>query len=64
MLNIKSKKLCLVRCIFKYAPGLSYGKSYEVIDRIPKGICVYNNFGIKYYYNERYFREVKSNEQK
>lgn len=64
MLNIKFKKSCLVRCVFKYAPGLTYGKLYNVVDRIPNGICVYNNFRLKYYYNEKYFEEVKSNEQK
>lgn len=63
MLNIKFKKSCLVRCV-KDDLGISLNKIYKVIESNPFSICIYNDYGIKFWYNKKYFREEKSNEQK
>lgn len=58
MLNIKFKKSCLVKCV-KVDLGISLNKVYKVVESNPFSVCIYNNFGIKYWYNEKYFEEVK-----
>lgn len=63
MLNTKFKRLCLVKCT-KSTVGISLGKYYKRCGITPFSVCVINDYGIEYWYNEKYFREVKSNGQK
>lgn len=58
MLNTKSKKLCLVKSNVEIK-GLTKDKVYKVISKTFNCICIYNDLGIKFYYNKRYFREVR-----
>lgn len=63
MLIIKSKKLCSVKAK-KTIKGITKDRIYTVLNKNIGFICIYNDYGIKYWYSEKNFREVKSNEQK
>ena len=58
MLNIKSKKLCSVKSR-KTIKGITKDKLYTILDKNRGCICIYNDYGIKFWYSEKYFREVK-----
>ena len=58
MLNTKYRRLCLVKCIQKNVGGITLNKIYRVIETSPKGVCIYNNYGMKYWYSREYFKEV------
>lgn len=62
MLNTKSKKLCLVKCKVLGVRGIRPSVKYKVIDYDHRLICIYNDYGLSYWYNREYFEEVKSND--
>lgn len=62
MLNIKSKKLCSVKCKVLGVKGITPNRIYKVIRCDYRLICIYNDYGLSYWYNREYFEEVKSND--
>lgn len=58
MLNIRYKKLCLVKCVVEMV-GITLNKEYKVLARVGNNIQIKNDYGLYFWYNKKFFERVK-----